>query len=388
MTKHLGARSLTLKHILPIIGLVLIIIFGGVIIFRQNILILLPSTSVSSVAAVSFAQKDLLNSSDLAAADDNKNYILDSTTSLPDDHNTAANNINSTAPMQNSTSSIAVIFAGDVRTLVCPNACEDFNRAIFQPLMNANYSVHIFALIKPTVFYGKTSPWAQKNTNCVDLDTPFMNVSKSFLQHSQIEDAIALLSANSRELRVMNKTTAAASWNLTLEQRAKHIGCSGMLEEYGRNNNTTQLIHGGYARFSQWNTVHDGYSMMEKAEIQANERFGYVMRLRPDTRPTMSLILDERDRLPLKLTTAAITHFGDGHSIMPREYSDAYFNVYQTYGNFCNTHLKYNNGQYEWYENPDGYFSKFITDNKGVELATHANFTFWFRRPRTCTELC
>ena len=138
---------------------------------------------------------------------------------------------------------------------------------------------------------------------------------------------------------------------------------------------------------------------MEKAEIQANERFGYVMRLRPDTRPTMSLILDERDRLPLKLTTAergdsdlqssaAITHFGDGFSIMPRKYSDAYFNVYQTYGNFCNAHLKYNNGQYEWYENPDGYFSKFITDNKGVELATHANFTFWFRRPRTCTELC
>ena len=133
--------------------------------------------------------------------------------------------------------------------------------------------------------------------------------------------------------------------------------------------------------------VHDGYSMMEEAEIQAGKRFDYVMRLRPDTRPTMFSILDEQHHLPLS-GNSTVTIFGDGHAIMSRESSDVYFNVYQTYGHFCDTHLKLNNGQYLWGENPDHYFSKFVSEEKGVGLSNHGNFSFWFRRPHSCAQLC
>lgn len=286
--------------------------------------------------------------------------------------------------------SVAVIFAGDARTLLCPTACKAFNQAILQPLMDANFSVHIFALIKPTVYYGANSPWVGKHPQCADYDTPFVNVSKSFVPGAPIEDAVALLSANSQELRVMDNATAAASWDMTLEQKAESIGCADMLQDIGPNTNTsTRLIHSGYTHFSQWKTVHDGYIMMEEAEIQASERFEYVMRLRPDCLPTMASILDEQNRLPLSTSDhAAITHYGDGFSIMARESSDAYFNVYQTYGHFCDTNKKLNSGQYAWSENTDHYFSKFINGEKGVQLVSHNNFTFWFRRPFTCTQLC
>ena len=150
---------------------------------------------------------------------------------------------------------MAVIIAGDARTLLCPAACEAFNKAILQPLMNStNFSVHVFALIKPTVYYGPKSPWAKRFPKCADLDTPLMNMSKSFVPGALIEDAIALLSADSRQLRVMDNTAAVASWVSTLEQKAEFIGCADMLRNSGTNANTTALILSGYSRFSQWKT--------------------------------------------------------------------------------------------------------------------------------------
>lgn len=296
----------------------------------------------------------------------------------------------SSSPLPTRNASVAIVLAGDARTLLCPEAAESFNEAVLDPLLGANYSVHVFAFIKPTVYYGRGSPWIQfKSKECEDTDTPFTNMSKSFVSPEAVEDAVARLSATSRAVRVADEATATASYAASLEERAESVGCADALRNSTRNRNETAgLIGNGYAHYSQWKTVHDGYVMMEEAESRAGERFEYVARLRPDTRPLMASIVNDGGKLPLSSSDpTAITKFGDGHAIMPRASSgDAYFNAYKIYSRFCDEHERLRGRV----GSADQYFEVHVRehDGRGLELVDDKNFTFWFRRPRTCTQLC
>eukprot|EP00581_Thalassiosira_minuscula_P004086 CAMPEP_0183739144 /NCGR_PEP_ID=MMETSP0737-20130205/56325_1 /TAXON_ID=385413 /ORGANISM="Thalassiosira miniscula, Strain CCMP1093" /LENGTH=159 /DNA_ID=CAMNT_0025973869 /DNA_START=26 /DNA_END=501 /DNA_ORIENTATION=+ len=133
---------------------------GGGFIFEEAVLLI---TGVMDT--VESHPSELSSSPSLASAEGNTTNIA-----------TQGSALGLKLPTRNA--SVAIILAGDVRTFICPVASEKLNHAILEPLQNANFTVHVFAYLKPTVYYGAKSPWVLRFPQCANnLSTPFMNVS-------------------------------------------------------------------------------------------------------------------------------------------------------------------------------------------------------------------
>jgi len=236
---------------------------------------------------------------------------------------------------------VAIIMVGDFRTLAEPEARMLFREHLFQPLLRSGYSYHLFALLRPLVSYSCDSPFARfifKGWG------PKSSCHQSESRHFQGKDwtpekFLVPLVAAVHTLSDMMEGTGDVQSNLTYQ--GLDVNCCVKFKSIQESDATMWNKHrcGYLPLFSQFYAASIAYSMLRAYEAKHNITFGYIIKVRPDSAPTVDVTMSTQgklyvDRNESDLTSSAnhrYCNWSDGEWMLPRYFGDVFFTTYRSY---------------------------------------------------------
>ena len=281
----------------------------------------------------------------------------------------------SPTPEDSSLQSIAVVMAGDVRTLLCRGTQEKY-RDYFDSFSRIGFKVHLFAYLSREVFYGVKSPWAHKS-KCegFNVSSPMLSRALSTVPLASVEAAVEAMGVK-YTLEVVEtlpnprSTSPDADW-----------GC--YKSAYGKVNNLERLV-------GQWANVFNSYLLVMGYETKLSTTFDYVLRVRPDVRVggiRINTSVPLKDQYIFKqLASTPVFKYGDGQAIMTRQVSDIYFTTYRTYLHYCPSIKALRKKLNSWID--DISWQHLARYNVTSNAKTDSHFYFVYVRPHNCTHIC
>ncbi|GAB5353696.1 hypothetical protein AAMO2058_000056300 [Amorphochlora amoebiformis] len=257
---------------------------------------------------------------------------------------------------------IAILSAGDVRTLLCESVQRNWRRRILVPLRKAGYGpIHVFLRLTPSLFFG-SSNWASRKCGG-NNQTIFGMVQTSRVSAGQIRQKLSYLGSSSATVHL-----DILSHDQTLRNHRFDISgssYSNLSNELGcfHLNSTLKRLKTLYRLRSQWRGVYSVYQSMLRFEKDNGFEFDFVLRIRPDLKLKTSITLPYQPHSPSPLNFTQIhpnksgktalnppnrividqnpryvnkiCHHGDGSAMMHRNLSFAYFTTYERFEKAC-----------------------------------------------------